>query len=232
MLANARESHCTSAMERGFDRVARLSSDNRLKGEPRTGLLHRYSSTPSGRRASPRRVFEGVPFRRHSQRLFKTRRDKRFDLATATYAQLRNLARSEVCHYLCMEGKKELGKEKWSARSRAVKVVSLANETNIRADRVDKRRGEARRAGRKGRKRERERRAAPRSGPRSNSRREFRFLYNRFNLIPALDRSRRGCERRKNIYFRGVSDPPRVYRLLAIFPSPFLAPSYSPFSFA
>lgn len=28
--------------------------------------------------------------------------------------------------------------EKWSA-SRAVKVVSLANETNIRADRVDKR---------------------------------------------------------------------------------------------
>lgn len=29
-------------------------------------------------------------------------------------------------------------KEKWSA-SRAVKVVSLANETNIRADRVDKR---------------------------------------------------------------------------------------------
>jgi len=55
-----------------------------------------------------------------------------------------------------MEGKKELGKEKWSARSRAVKVVSLANETNIRADRVDKRRGEARRAGRKGRKRERE----------------------------------------------------------------------------
>jgi len=156
MLANARESHCTSAMERGFDRVARLSSDNRLKGEPRTGLLHRYSSTPSGRRASPRRVFEGVPFRRHSQRLFKTRRDKRFDLATATYAQLRNLARSEVCHYLCMEGKKELGKEKWSARSRAVKVVSLANETNIRADRVDKRRGEARRAGRKGRKRERE----------------------------------------------------------------------------
>lgn len=34
---------------------------------------------------------------------------------------------------------RRVAKEKWSA-SRAVKVVSLANETNIRADRVDKRR--------------------------------------------------------------------------------------------
>lgn len=34
---------------------------------------------------------------------------------------------------------------------------------------------------------------------------EFRFLYNRFNLIPRASRPfRRGCERRKNIYFRGI----------------------------
>lgn len=43
------------------------------------------------------------------------------------------------------------GKEKWSA-SRAAKVVSLANETNIRADRVDKSEH-----GGRGRDRERER---------------------------------------------------------------------------
>lgn len=50
------------------------------------------------------------------------------------------LGKIRVCHYLCMEGKGAASgrKEKWSA-SRAVKVVSLANETNIRADRVDKR---------------------------------------------------------------------------------------------
>lgn len=34
---------------------------------------------------------------------------------------------------------------------------------------------------------------------------EFRFLYNRFNLIPRASRPfRRGCERRKNIYFRAI----------------------------
>lgn len=34
---------------------------------------------------------------------------------------------------------------------------------------------------------------------------EFRFLYNRFNLIPRAPRPfQRGCERKKNIYFRGI----------------------------
>lgn len=68
--------------------------------------------------------------------LVKTLRDKRSDLVTDVRVTL-GLPEISVCHYLCMEGKKR-GKEKWSA-SRAVKVVSLANETNIRADRVDKR---------------------------------------------------------------------------------------------
>lgn len=58
------------------------------------------------------------------------------------YAQSWDLSRSESVSLL-MYGREEaveMGvKEKWSA-SRAVKVVSLANETNIRADRVDKRR--------------------------------------------------------------------------------------------
>lgn len=47
-----------------------------------------------------------------------------------------------VCVYVCAERKdtrsrESGGKEKWSA-SRVLKVVSFANETNIRADRVDK----------------------------------------------------------------------------------------------
>jgi len=75
------------------------------------------------------------------------------------------------------------GEEKWSA-SRAVKVVSLANETNIRADRVDKRRvWRARRSQEEGgRERERERERGASSSPILKLT-EFRFLYNRFNLI-------------------------------------------------
>jgi len=58
------------------------------------------------------------------------------------------------------------GEEKWST-SRAVKVVSLANETNIRADRVDKRRAWRARRSRKTEKRKRgeERERGASSGP-------------------------------------------------------------------
>lgn len=64
-------------------------------------------------------------------------------------------------------------------------------------------RGEEKSGGEKAEEeREKERRF---SGPALKLTVEFRFLYNRFNLIPALSRPfRRGCERRKNIYFRGI----------------------------
>lgn len=86
-----------------------------------------------------------------------------------------------------MYGKKQRRKEKWSA-SRAAKVVSLANETNIRADRVDKRRGVCKEVPRGKGRGLREKERAVSSGPTLKLTKEFRFLYNRFNLIPALDR--------------------------------------------
>lgn len=83
---------------------------------------------------------------------------------------------------------RRVAKEKWSA-SRAVKVVSLANETNIRADRVDKRQERAARG--EAERRRAEKRGAASSVPALKLTKEFRFLYNRFNLIPRalLDRS-------------------------------------------
>lgn len=101
---------------------------------------------------------------------------------------------------------RRVAKEKWSA-SRAVKVVSLANETNIRADRVDKRRERAERGERPRGRRWKERRCPIFDvlALKLTRAKEFRFLYNRFNLIPRASRPfRRGCERRKNIYFRGI----------------------------
>lgn len=135
--------------------------------------------------------------------LVKTLRDKRSDLVTDVRVTL-GPAEIRVYHYLCME-RSSRGKEKWSM-NRAVKVVSLANETNIRADRVDKRwAGCARMCQEEdGKKKKGEEERAASSGSSLKLTKEFRFLYNRFNLIPALDRFQRGCERRKNIYFRKI----------------------------
>lgn len=163
--------------------------------------------------------------------LVKTRRDKRFDPVMPSYPRVGPRSRVSAITYVWKRRSQQMGgKEKWSA-SRAVKVVSLANETNIRADRVDKRRVRGAQGGAEaGEKETNERRLLSPPDPRSNSRRSFRFLYNRFNLILALDRSG-GCERRKNIYFRGVSDPSPCSRsgitacMPAIFPLLFLARS-------
>lgn len=77
--------------------------------------------------------------------LVKTPRDKRFDLVTDARVTL-GLPEIRVITYVWKGAVDRVAKEKWSA-SRAVKVVSLANETNIRADRVDKRRERAAQGG-------------------------------------------------------------------------------------
>lgn len=110
-------------------------------------------------------------------------------------------------------------REKWNA-SRAVKVVSLANETNIRADRVDKRRAGCTRGCR-----EKERKGGGCfARPAFKLTEEFRFLYNRFNLILALDRSDEDVSRERISISEGYPIY-RGYRLPAIIPLLFLAPS-------
>lgn len=111
------------------------------------------------------------------------------------------------------------GREKWNA-SRAVKVVSLANETNIRADRVDKRRAGCTRGCReKGRNG-----GGCFARPAFKLTEEFRFLYNRFNLILALNRSDEDVSRERISISEGYPIF-RGYRLPAIIPLLFLAPS-------
>lgn len=78
-----------------------------------------------------------------------------------------------------------------------------------------------RKAGKKRRERERERAAS--SGPTLKLTKEFRFLYNRFNLIPALDRSGEDVSgERISISERYSPDPSGLPTCPAIFPALFL----------